>query len=316
MIFRELKTGPEALIDDVVGDAFAFAFSPPLTGGRPKDERAIILIRPRSMAAINSLLDRVNELQRNSGELKSLIRKEHSDGIYFERRKSESSSEFYCFRGNVFAFSSSEIDIQNVIDRDRAAPAVADNTPLLVQRMKQLGVANAPGVVLINPRVLDAEVKARVNAAKPDEKHFLTRFADAWAALDAAAIYANLDTGVEVGVSLRFIPERVPVDLKKWLVGPERSGNSASLMPADALIGIAGHIRAIELIDLVSSIAPGEPDKPGVKESITDAIGPFFGRDKLADILNSLGPNWAVWAEAPVKEAFLPTIVAAIEIGG
>ena len=43
-------------------------------------------------------------------------------------------------------------------------------------------------VVLVNPRALDAEVKARVAAAKPEEKRLLERFAEVWTALDSAKI--------------------------------------------------------------------------------------------------------------------------------
>ena len=86
--------------------------------------------------------------------------------------------------------------------------------------------------------------------------------------------------------------------------------------PPNALVGVAAHVRAVELIDLIASIAPVEAGKPGVKDFIDQALGPFFGRDKLATVLNALGPNWAVWAEPPSGQGFLPTIVAAVEIGG
>jgi hypothetical protein len=316
MILRDLDTTPEALIDDVVGDAVVFAFSPTPPGGRQGDERAVILVRPRKIEALQRILQQINDLQSMAGELKSVNRKEHAGVPYFERRKTENSSEFYCFRGDVFAFSSTELDIQAVIDQDKAAPAVADKTPELVERMKRLGVADAFGVILINPRPLDAEVKARVAAAKQDELRFLERFGVAWAALDTAAIYAKLDAGLELGVSFRFHPGKLPADLKKWLTGPAEWSRSAGLIPADAIVGITGNIRAVELIDLVTSVAPVEAGKPGVKEFIGQTLGPFFGRDKLATVLNSLGPNWAAWAEPPVNESFLPTIVAALEITG
>ena len=39
MILRELDTTPDAIIDEVIGDCIAFAFSPALAE-RPNDERA------------------------------------------------------------------------------------------------------------------------------------------------------------------------------------------------------------------------------------------------------------------------------------
>lgn len=315
MIFRELDTAPDALIDDVVGDAVAFAFSP-APSNRPKDEHAVILVRPRKTEALLKLLDKLNALQTKSGELKGVNRKEHAGAAYFERQKSAGASEFYCLRGDLFAFSTTEADIQAVIDRDKAAPLLTARTPELVVRLQQLKVADAVGVILINPRPLDAEVTARAATAKPDEKRFLTRFAEAWSALDAAAVYLKFDAELEVGMSLRFQPGKLPDDLKGWLAGPASGGLSATLLPKNALIGVAGHLRAIELIDLVASLAPVEANKPGVKEWLDLTLGPVVGRDRLPLVLNALGPDWAAWAEPPVKDAFLPTLVAAIEIGG
>jgi hypothetical protein len=75
-------------------------------------------------------------------------------------------------------------------------------------------------------------------------------------------------------------------------------------------------VQAVELIDLVASLAPVETGKPGVKDWITQSLGPLIGKDKLPLVLSALGPNWALWVEPPVKDAFLPTLVAAVEIGG
>ena len=315
MIFRELDTTPELLIDDVLGDAIAFAYSP-APPDRPNDERAVVLVRPRKPESLQKLLDKVNALQTKSGELRAVNRKEHAGAAYFERQKPEGASEFYCFRGDLFAFSTSESDIKAFIDRDKAAPPASEKTPELVARMQRLGVADAAGVILINPRPLDAEVKARIAAAKPAEKRFLERFAEVWAALDTAAVYLELDANLEVGVSLRFHPDKLPADAKKWLTGLGEGSSAARLIPKDALFGVAGHIRATELIDLLASLAPVEEGKPGVKEWIAQTLGPVVGRDKLPLVLDALGPNWAVWAEASVKNSFLPTLVAAVEISG
>ena len=100
--------------------------------------------------------------------------------------------------------------------------------------------------------------------------------------LDTAAVYLALDTNLEVGVSLRFHPDKLPADAKKWLTGLGPFGEAASLVPKDAMFGVAGHIRAAELIDLVASLAPIEDGKPGVKEWIAQTLGPVVGRGTSA----------------------------------
>src|SRR5262249_53180176 len=138
----------------------------------------------------------------------------------------------------------------------------------------------------------------------------------AWSALDAAAIYLKLDRDLEAGVSVRFHPGKLPDDLKRWLTGPASGSLPSTLIPQNAILGAAGHLRAIELIDLVASLAPIEEGKPGVKEWLDLTLGPVVGRDKLPLVLNAVGPDWAAWAEPPVNNAFLPTAVAVVQISG
>ncbi len=317
-IATQLGTTPQAVLDDIFGDAVAFAFSP-APPGRPNEERAVILIRPRKPESLAKILETVNTLQTKGGELKGVVRREHAGAEYFERQKTAGGPEFYCFRGDVFAFSSSEADVKAVIDRDKSAPPLAEKVPELVARMQKLGVADAAAVILVNPRPLDAEVKAKIAAAPPEMKRFLEKFAEVWAGLDSAAVYVTLDKHLEIGLSLRFQQEKLPADVKKFLAAIREPSTAEYMIPKDALFGIAGHVRAAELIDLVAALAPIEPGKPGVKEWISKALGPVVGRNNLPLVLDSLGPNWAVWAEPPAKDAqdtFLPTLVAAIEING
>jgi hypothetical protein len=311
MIVRELGITPQELIDEILGDCVAFAFTP-APPGHPNDERAVILVRPRKPAVLAQLVDRLNQLQLKSGELKAVVRRDHRGAIYYERQQVSGISEFYCFQGEVFAFSSSNIDIQAVIDQSKAK--ATEN--VLIDRLRQLGVADSPVVLLIQPRPLDAEVKAKVAAAPPDEKQFLNRFAEVWASLDCAAVDLNLDTNLEVGLSLRFRSGELPAITSKWLTGPRTNRPAEVLIPKNALVGFSAHASATELIDLVASLAPMESNKPGLKEWIGQTLGPVIGKDKLPLVLNSLGPNWAAWAEPPQPGAFLPTLVAAVEIHG
>ena len=184
--------------------------------------------------------------------------------------------------------------------------------------MKKLGVADAAGVILINPRPLDAEVKARVAAAKPDEKRFLERFAEVWAALDAAAVYLALDADLELGVSLRFQPGQAARGSEEVADRAAATGLACGTrFPKDALFGVAGHVRAVGT-DRPRRVARsgrcGQAGREGVDRP--DARPGRRPRQAAARARMRSGPNWAVWAEPPVKDSFLPTFVAAVEIGG
>ncbi|MBA4187240.1 MAG: hypothetical protein C0467_04395 [Planctomycetaceae bacterium] len=312
-VLPALGTTPQSLLDDVVGDAVAFAYSP-APDGKPAEERAVILIRPGKPEALAKIVEKLNDIQKQSGELKAIVRREHEGAEYFERQKPEGGGEFYCFRNGVFAFSGFEADIKAVIDRDKSAPK--DKPPVLVVRMQRLGVADAAVVVLVNPRPLDGEVKAKVAAARPAERRLFLRFEEIWTSVEFAAVSVSLDKNLELGLSLRFHPEKVPADVKKWLIGPRESRIAEALIPTNALLGVAGHARATELLELAISLAPMPEGQPGVKEWVGKTLGAVVGQDKLPQLLESLGPNWAMWAEPPVKDGFLPTVVAAVEVSG
>lgn len=308
-VFHALGTTPEELLNDVVGDAVAFAFTP-APPSDPKGERAVLLVRPKKPETLAKLIDRLNDTQKSNGELKAVVRKEHRGAEYFERQK-PGGSDFYCFRGGVFAFSGTEPDILGVIDRDAAAGV---KPPELAARLTKLGVADAFAVALINPRSLDAEVKAKVSRAKPDEKPFLDHFQEVWLALDSAAVYLALGTDLEAGLSLRFHPDALPPGAKARLTGPRTRPEVWAAIPENALFAVAGRFKVSELIDTIGSLVPGDGPNP-LKAAVEQFLGPVFGKAKLPQVLDALGPNWAVWAEPPPENGgFLPVAVVAVQI--
>jgi hypothetical protein len=311
-IFGALGITPADLLHDIIGDAAVFAFTP----GAPNDpngERSVIIVRPRKPDVLAKVIDRLNALQTDSKELKALVAHKHAGETYHERQKPNGPSDFYCFRDGVFAFSASDADIKAVIDRDKLAPK--DKPSVLLTRLTKLGVADAAAVVLVNPRPLDAELAAKVKSAKPDEKAFLTKFAEVWTATESAAVFFQLDTGAELGVSVQFDPAKLPASAKSWLVGERTRSAVWSAIPNDALVAIGGRVKANDLLDFIGSLSAGD-GKPDVRETIEQALGPLIGKDKLPLVLDAIGPDWGVWVEPPPKGAkdAAPTVVGAVKV--
>jgi len=307
-LFNALGIKPEELLADVLGDAVAFAYTPSPAEDM-KGERAVALIRPRKPETLVKLLAKLNEIQMGSGEVKSVVSKRHRGEEYFERVKPAGGSDFYCFRGGVFAFSGTEPDIQAVIERDKAGEA----KPELAAKLAKLGVGESFAVALINPRPFDREVAAKVAKAQPGEKVLLERFQQAWLALDSAAVDLALGADLELGVSIQFQPGKAPAFLKGWLTGPRQNPALWQAIPENALVAFAGRFKASEVLEAISNVAPADgPNTP--KSAAEQLLGPVFGKDKLPQILAALGPNWAVWAEPPGTSGFLPVVVAAVQI--
>src|SRR5438094_969781 len=253
MVFGQLGITPDDVFNDILGDVAAFAFTPGSSDGKTP-ERAVILVRPRKPETLRKLIDRLNELQTKSGELKAVVRHQHAGAVYFERQKAGEGSEFYGFRGGVFAFSGSEADVRAVLDRDPGAEKASE----LAGRLSRLGVADAAAVLLVNPRAFDAEIGATVGKAKGDEKAFLAQFAKVWTALDDAAVYLDLGRDLELGAVLRFRPDALPAGLRAWLVGPRTSSGLWAAIPDDALLAVAGRVNVSELIETLGALVPDE----------------------------------------------------------
>jgi hypothetical protein len=307
-VLAALGTTPDELLADVLGDAVAFAYTPPPPDAPMTGERAVILIRPGKPATLARLVERLNDIQTGNGEVKAVVRRQHAGAEYFERQK-PGGSDFYCFRNGVFAFSGSEPDIKAVIDRDKAA----DKPSELAARFDRHQVSDAAVVALINPRPLDAALKARVANAKADEQRFLGRFEEVWLALDSAAVYLAPGTDLEAGVSLRFTPDKLPASARALLTGPRVQPAVWQAIPDTALFALAGQFKAADFVEAVGTLAPG-PEKNPLLANLEKGLGPVFGKGRLPAVLEALGPNWALWAEPPAGDGFVPVAVAVVQI--
>lgn len=313
-IFAALGVTPSDVFHDILGDAVVFAYTPAAPGGTP-GERSVILVRPRKPDLLAELVGKVNDAQVQSKELKAVVAHKHAGEAYFERQKPEGASDFYCFRGGVFALSQSEAEVKAVIDRDRTAPK--DGPPELAARMTKLGVADSAAVLLINPRPLDAEIAAKAKNAPPNERGFQIKLAELWRATEAAAAYLALGAGAEAGVSVRFDPAKLPAGAKTWLAGERTPSGLWGAIPDSALAAVAGRVKPNDLIDFLGSLNPDAQPTP--RETIEQAIGPIMGKDKLPLVLEALGPDWGAWVLPPAEGAGeakdkLPVAVAAVKV--
>jgi hypothetical protein len=311
-IFNTLGITPSDLLTDVIGDAVVFAYSPGGPGD-PKGERSVILVRPRKPDTLAGVIEKLNKAQTDAKELKAVVEHKHAGAAYFERQKSEGASEFYAFADGVFVFSQSEAEVKAALDRAASAPK--DKPPELVARLTKLGAADAALVLLVNPRALDAELAAKLKGANANERPFLTKFAQVWAATEAAAVYLTLDTGLELGVSLRFNADKLPAGAKGWLVGPRAPSAVWGAIPADALLAVAGRVKPTDLLDLLGALNAGE-GKPSPREVIEQTLGPIVGKDKLPAVLDALGPDWGAWVVPGAKGDAVPAVVAAVKVQG
>src|SRR5204862_6616150 len=98
------------------------------------------------------LVDRVNEAQKQAGDLKELQSRQHNGVKYFGRVERKESNYYYV-RGSLLVFATREDLLRRVIDLDRqAAP---DGEAPAAREFRLLGMERRLASLWINPRAFE-----------------------------------------------------------------------------------------------------------------------------------------------------------------
>src|SRR5262249_62028025 len=113
--FLENLLGVDAkqLRDDILGDAVVLAYraGPP---DKPQQEQGLLMVRARQAKTLAALVDRLNQVLKESGELKKLEEREHN-GVKYFRRIERKEENFFCLRGPVLIFSGQEAILREAL---------------------------------------------------------------------------------------------------------------------------------------------------------------------------------------------------------
>jgi hypothetical protein len=311
---KGLMVSPEKIRDDLLGDAFVFAYrkGPPGDEGR---EDILILLHAREPTLLARVVNRVNELQTKSGELKRVD--SVGDGLaeYNRRVKAVATEpdDFYALRGSRLAFSGNEALLKSVLPR---LPAVGTGDPPMARRMKQLGVNESPVAVLINPRSFDADVTGSAQSGKGSEQAFLKEFASYWKAVDGLAVFVNFRPSVEVGLAINARPADLPKAANLFFAEAGKRSPLWDRIPDDALFAVAGRVHVESMTAMLARFLT-DPDRKKVLESIADASRPFLETEEFGPLARGLGPDVGFWVTAPnaTAKTWCPQVILAAKIG-
>ena len=302
------------LRDDVFGDAVVFAYQPG-PAGKPEAESGILLVRPRQPDLVSRLIVKLNELQVESGEVRT-VRTIAYRGREYTARDKPNGVEYYLLGDGVFAFTSQESAIQAVIDRDATVPPLADTSPPIAAGLRRVRADTPWLAVWVDPRAFDGQLTAQAEAtADPRERAFLVQFGKVWSACDGLAVTAHPSRELELTVAAIVHPERLPSELAGLATDPAGPSPLWSVVPADALFAIVGRVGPTPLLDAADSfVAPAGRD--GLHEVVAQNLGPIVGRNRLDDLLAGVGPNWGLWVEAPSgDDGHVPAWTLAVQLG-
>jgi hypothetical protein len=298
------------LRDDIFGDALVLSYQPGAPG-KPETDRGFVLLQARDPAKLATLVDKLNTLQKSTGELVSVDTRTHRGVNYSKRSKGDAGGEFYLLADGLFAFAAQEDAIKGVIDRRLDAKAAVGT---VAKSIAKLGVERSFLVCWFNPRRLDAEVAAHAAAADTERDRVARRqFSQIWRATDDLALYLDAGTELELGVAAAYRPEAMPLELKAVLAGKPKPSTLWPSIPDNAMFALAGRATGTELLEAALSFAPAE-DRTAARQDIEKALGAVIGKDKVPAVLKGVGPDWAFWATAPAAGGWFPGLSMAVKL--
>lgn len=309
-VLKQLGIDWRKLRDEVLGDAIVLAYRPPAPQ-QPTREMELALLHARDPKVLADLLTRLNETQKQSGELKDLQTREHA-GRKYHRRVEARQESFYYLRGPILAVSSREAAMRAVIDAENAA---GTGEAPVAKQFRLLGADAAPVAFWLNPRAFDAEMEIKAAAAQGAEAAFLTPFLRCWKALEGVAVTTGWNREFEVAVTLRGRLEGLPESVRGFLPKAGPPSTLWARFPDDALFAAAGRLELPALFDLFGEFATRE-DRAAFEYELQRTFGAVLDRDVVKELLPYLGPDCGVCVSAPTADGkgWFPHVLLATRV--
>lgn len=307
--------GPEwpKLRDDVLGGSVALAYRPG-PPGRADQEQGLVLVQARDAGSLAAVVDRLNEIQRGSGELKHVEAREHRGRTYYERQETKGKNYYYV-RGPVLAFSSQEAMVRQAIDRDLRP---AGDSPSEAARQLTLLFGATPRLarVWVNPRAFDAHILATADrTGKPEEAAAVKHFHIYWRALDAVGLAVNLTDRLEASLAVRARTSDLPGPARRALAEAAKPSELWQRFPDNALLAAACRLDLAAVQELLAGFLAPEARRT-FHDVLDRHVSAALGKDFLKEVLPNVGPDWGLCVVAPEPggESWVPQAVAAVRV--
>lgn len=301
------------LRNEIFGDAVVFAYRPG-PPGKPELEQGLFLVRARDPALLTRLLERLNQLQKQSGELKEVERRTHRGVEYFARVELK-KVQFYFLRGPVLAFATQEEIMRQVIELDSRPPGNRSSQALV--QLRQLGVEDRLAMLWINPRAFEPGLQQKTATAEGPEATVLQTILNHWKALEGAALWASVEkNALGVGLVVQARPEQLSPLVRKVFEGKSRPSILWRSFPENALLAVAGQVDMVALVEFMGQFLD-EPARRNLNETVVRQVSAVLGKNLSRDVLPCLGPDWGLCVLSPAstqEKTGLPEVLVALRV--
>src|SRR5262245_42462385 len=137
-LLTKLQITSAQLRDDILGDAIVVAYTPG-PPDKPEQEQGLLLLHARNPGRLVALFDRLNDIQRQSGELIAVESRKFGSQPYVRRQKKD-GEEYYAIRGPLLVFSDCEARLHKALECDRTRPPADREPPEQLRQLQGLAV--------------------------------------------------------------------------------------------------------------------------------------------------------------------------------
>jgi hypothetical protein len=288
------------LRDEVLGDAVLFAYRPG-PPEQPDQEEGMVIVRAARAKLLAQLVERFDELQKASGELKAVQPEKHLGATYY-RRLHVKNTHYYYLRGSLLVVTGSEALLRRVIERDLGEATEVSPWPT---RFRRAGSEPALATLAVNPRAFDRFIR-------PAPGDPVQGFAAFWRALDGGFLTLTAREGIELRLSLQGRTTEMPAWAQSLFAPPVPSA-LWQRFPEPAILTLASRTDFAALGQaFLESLPPAERDK--LKEGLHKGLGWLTRLDVFRDVLPNVGPDWGFCVLAPDAGSPLPQVIVALAV--
>jgi hypothetical protein len=305
------EVNAEQLRDEILGDELVLAYRPG-PPGKPEQEQGLLLLRARNPQLLARLVERLNQLAKDSGSLKR-VEEEAYQGRKYYRRVEAPRSNYYSLEGPVLAVASGESLLRELIDRDIKTSA-QDESPV-ARQFQLLGVDNPLASLWLNPRAFEPALRQKAAAARGPQAAALKALLAYWTTLEGAAVAVALERDLKLSVAVRARPEQLPPAGRRLFAGPAAASDLWATLPPEAILMTAGRLDVPALVDFLAEFLDAAA-RQSLREAVDRSAGAILGKDFLPPLLAALGPEWGVRVAVPPagEKPWFPHAVAVLRV--
>lgn len=306
---KQLGVAWPDLRDNILGDAVVFAYRPGPPDRMEQEERALLLLKARDARLLEGLIERLNRVQKDAGDLKSVQAREYQGQKYYQREEKQRPT-FYYQKGLLLAFAWQEETLRRSIDLERAATA----SPI-AERLRAAGASQSLAALCINPRAFDAHFEKKTSDARPEEAAVLQVLRTYWKAADGVVLALHLDKEAELALTVQARPDQLPAAARRFLAEASKPSELWQRFPAEPLFAFAGRFDLAALAEMLGEFLPKEA-RDAARTGIDRNFGDMLGRDLFKEVLPGLGPDvgFCVTAPASGDKNWFPHAVFALRV--